>query len=247
MTTENNNTNIAPSTPTPVASAVAPGIKPSSTGAGTFSRSPRPFGTFGRRPMGGSGDSRGPSNFDRSKNPRKSFSSREARVKPEFDQKILNIRRVTRVTSGGKRLSFSVWLVAGNRKGSVGIGTGKAIDTSLAIEKALRNAKKNMIKLDFVKNMSIPHIVRAKYCSATVSVMPTPGKGVTAGSAVKNVIELAGMNDVTAKIISSSKNKLNMARATIEALRVFTKKKNSSLTKPEEISKKEEIEEVNKS
>ena len=242
MIAENNNTNKTPQTPIPVAPITTPSAKPPFPG--TFSRGPRPFGTFGRR--AGSRDGQG--NFDRSKNPRKSFSSREARVKPEFDQKILNIRRVTRVTSGGKRLSFSVWLVAGNRKGSVGIGTGKAIDTSLAIEKALRNAKKNMIKLNLVKNMSIPHIVNAKYCSATVSIMPTPGKGVTAGSAVKNVIELAGINDVTAKIISSSKNKLNMARAAVEALMVFTKKKGSTEAKPIEVPQKEvKIEEVKKS
>ena len=123
-------------------------------------------------------------------------------------------------------------MVAGNRKGSVGVGTGKAIDTSLAIEKALRNAKKNMIKLNLVKNNSIPHIVMAKYCSGTISIMPTPGKGVTAGSAVKYVIELAGINDVTAKIISPSKNKLNMARATIEALSAFAKKKGAVEAKP---------------
>jgi len=239
METENNNTNTTPQTPTPIAPTATPVVK--TTLARNFSRGPRPFGTFGRRPTSRDGQGGGPGSFDRSKNPRKSYSSREARVKPEFDQKILNIRRVTRVTSGGKRLSFSVWLVAGNRKGSVGIGTGKAVDTSLAIEKALRNAKKNMIKLDLVKNMSIPHIVSAKYCSATISVMPTPGKGVTAGSAVKNVIELAGINDVTAKIISSSKNKLNMARATVEALSVFTKKKGIVETKPVETLKKEEV------
>jgi small subunit ribosomal protein S5 len=235
MIVENNNTNTTPQTSTPVAPTTVPGVKPSFSK--TFSRGPRPFGTFGRR--AGSRDGQG--NFDRSKNPRKGFSSREARVKPEFDQKILNIRRVTRVTSGGKRLSFSVWLVAGNRKGSVGIGTGKAIDTSLAIEKALRNAKKNMIKLNLVKNMSISHIVSAKYCSATVSIMPTPGKGVTAGSAVKNVIELAGINDVTAKIISSSKNKLNMARAAVEALSTFTKKRDAVETKSVEVQKKSEV------
>ena len=239
MIAENNNTNQTSETSAPV-TPVSPSVKPSVPG--TFSRGPRPFGTFGRRAGSRDGQGGGQGGFDnRSKNPRKSFSSREARVKPEFDQKILNIRRVTRVTSGGKRLSFSVALVAGNRKGSVGIGTGKAIDTSLAIEKALRSAKKNMIKLNLVKNMSIPHIVNSKYCSATVSIMPTPGKGVTAGSAVKNVIELAGINDVTAKIISSSKNKLNMARAAVEALRAFTKKRGSVETKPAETSKKEEI------
>src|SRR3989338_5534366 len=74
-------------------------------------------------------------------------SSSFQRAKPEFDQKILNIRRVTRVVAGGRRFSFSVALVAGDRKGSVGLGLGKAGDTALAINKAVRNAKKNMVKL----------------------------------------------------------------------------------------------------
>jgi small subunit ribosomal protein S5 len=178
-------------------------------------RGPRPFGTFGARPSFGG---------DRSKNPRKSFAGRGERVKPEFDQKILNIRRVTRVTKGGKRLSFSVATVAGNRKGSIGVGTGKAGDTSLAIDKAYRSAKKNMMNLNLTKTMSIPHDVSAKYCSGTVMIMPAPGRGVSAGSAVRSILELAGIKDVTAKIISPSKNKLNIARASIEALRVFSRK-----------------------
>src|SRR5664279_3137203 len=85
------------------------------------------------------------------------------RPKPEFDQKILNIRRVTRVVAGGRRFSFSVALVAGDKKGSVGLGLGKAGDTSLAINKALRNAKKNMIRLKLTKTMSIPYEVDAKF------------------------------------------------------------------------------------
>src|SRR5574343_1808240 len=84
------------------------------------------------------------------KNPRKA-PRREARAKPEFDQKIISIRRVTRVVTGGRRFSFSVAIVAGNRKGSVGVGIGKAGDTSLAIEKALRDAKKNMIHVRLTK------------------------------------------------------------------------------------------------
>lgn len=182
-------------------------------------RSPRPAGNFGNRGFG-----------ERSKNPRKSFSGRGERVKPEFDQKILNIRRVTRVTKGGKRLSFSVAIVAGNKKGSIGVGTGKAGDTSVAIDKALRNAKKNIINLALTKTMSIPFDVCAKYCSGTVFISPAPGRGVSAGSAVRSVLDLAGIADVTAKIISPSKNKLNIARATVEALRVFGKKGNTQTT-----------------
>lgn len=163
---------------------------------------------------------------DRAKNPRRGGHGRPERVKPEFDQKILNIRRVTRVTKGGKRLNFSVYMVVGNKKGSVGVGTGKANDTSLAIDKAYRNAKKNVMHLNLTKTMSIPHDVSAKYCSGRVLLMPAKGRGVSAGSALKNVIELAGIKDVSAKVISSSKNKLNMARAAMIALSAFDKKRN---------------------
>ncbi|MFA6552236.1 MAG: 30S ribosomal protein S5 [Candidatus Paceibacterota bacterium] len=155
--------------------------------------------------------------FDGRKNPRKS-GNRGERAKPEYDQKILNIRRVTRVVAGGKRFNFSVAMILGNRKGMVGVGTGKGGDTALAIEKAMRNAKKNIVKIPVTKNMSIPHRVDAKYSSAIVVMMPVKGKGLIAGSAVRDVLELAGIKDTVAKILSGSKNKLNIARATIKAL-----------------------------
>ncbi len=150
---------------------------------------------------------------------------RPERVKPEFDHKIINIRRVTRVASGGRRFSFSVAVVAGNRKGSVGVGIGKAGDTSLAIDKATRDAKKHMIKVNLTSAMSIMHPVSAKYCSARVSMMPARGRGLIAGSSVRNVLEFAGIKDVNAKLFSGSKNKLNNARAAIEALKRLTLKK----------------------
>lgn len=145
-------------------------------------------------------------------------SDRPARAKPEFDSKMLSIRRVARVVSGGRRFSFSVALVAGNRKGLVGVGLGKAGDTSLAIDKAMRDAKKHMIKVLTTKDMSIPHEVYAKYSSARVQIIPVKDRGLVAGSAVRNILELAGIKNVVAKIVSPSKNKLNIARATLEAL-----------------------------
>ncbi len=141
------------------------------------------------------------------------------RVKPEFDNKLIQIRRVTRVVAGGRRFAFSVALVAGNRKGSVGVGIGKAADTAAAIEKATKNAKKNMIKVLLSPEMMIPHEVEAKESSATVMIMPAAGRGMVAGSSVRNVLELAGIKNVRAKILSGSKNKLNNARATIKALK----------------------------
>jgi len=184
-----------------------------------------PTKTFQPRSTSFAGKSRPDFGGDRTKNPRRGGHARPERIKPEFDQKILNIRRVTRVTKGGKRLNFSVYMVVGNKKGSVGVGTGKANDTSLAIDKAYRNAKKNIMHLSLTKTMSIPHDVTAKYCSGVVLLIPAKGRGVSAGSALKSVIELAGIKDVTAKIISSSKNKLNMARAAMIALSAFDKKR----------------------
>ena len=145
-------------------------------------------------------------------------SSSFNRVKPEFDQKILDIRRVTRVVAGGRRFSFSVALVAGDKKGSVGLGLGKAGDTALAINKALRNAKKNMIKLSLTKTMSIPHDLSAKFSSSYVELRPNKGRGLVAGSVIRDIVKLSGMKDITGKIVSNSKNKLNNAKAVMSAL-----------------------------
>lgn len=177
----------------------------------------RPMGNAprGRRPMrGGQGGGR----------PQRSGTGkREPRERSEFDQRTILIRRVARVMAGGRRFSFSAAIAAGDRKGRVGIGVGKGGDTALAIEKALRDAKKNMIMVKMTKTMSIAHDVSAKTSSGIVSIRPSPDRGIVAGSAVKIVLELAGVKDVTAKVLSSSKNKLNIARATIKALSTLKK------------------------
>ena len=144
---------------------------------------------------------------------------REERSRPEYDQKIVSIRRVTRVMAGGRRFSFSVSMVIGDKKGKVGVGIGKASDTQLAIEKSIRNAKKHLITVPMNKDHHIPHDVHVKYASSEVMIMPAPGRGLVAGYSVRTVLELAGVKDVTAKIFSRSKNKLNNARAAIEALK----------------------------
>jgi small subunit ribosomal protein S5 len=143
---------------------------------------------------------------------------RPDRARPEFDQKIVSIRRVTRVMAGGRRFSFSVSMVIGDKKGRVGVGVGKAGDTQLAIEKAVRNARKHMITIPLDSDQRIPHDVEAKYASSEVMIMPAPGRGLVAGSSVRTVLELGGVKDVTAKLLSRSKNKLNNARAAVEAL-----------------------------
>ena len=161
---------------------------------------------------------------DHKKNTRRP-ARKDGRVKPEFDHKTVSIRRVTRVTSGGRRFSFSVTLVAGNHKGLVGVGQGKAGDTPLAIDKALRNAKKNMVSVTLTKEMSIPHEVSAKYGSCKVLIMPAPGRGILAGSSVRTVLELAGIQAVNAKILSGSKNRANIAKVAVKALESLSRTK----------------------
>lgn len=166
------------------------------------------------------------------------------RPKPEFDQKIVSIRRVTRVVAGGRRFSFSVALVAGDRKGSVGLGLGKAGDTALAINKALRDAKKNMIKLNLTKTMSLPHELSAKFSSSRVVLKPNKGRGLVAGTVVRDITNLAGVKDITGKVISNSKNKLNNSKAVIMALSQISSKYKKS--KPEDNSEKTEDAETKK-
>lgn len=157
--------------------------------------------------------------------------SPRTRTRPEFDHKVIDVRRVTRVVAGGRRFSFSVTLVAGNRKGSVGVGVGKAGDTALAIEKAMRDAKRRMITLARTDGGSIAHEVGAKYASVLLRIFPAPGKGgLTAGSAVRSVLDLAGVTAVGAKILSRTKNKMNIARATILALRKLPGTTNAPMT-----------------
>lgn len=223
MDTTKQVTNNIPATPA-AAATPRPSIKRTlnQTGNNTSFRSRRP----GAAPSTGGkeGENKGGGRGPRRDGPR------PERAKPEFDSKIINIRRVTRVSSGGRRFTFSVAIVAGNRKGQVGVGIGKGGDTASAIDKAMRDAKKHMITVTTTKNFSIPHFVEAKVSSASLFMMPVKGKGLVAGSAVRNVLELAGLKDINAKLLSGSKNKLNMARATIKAL---------SMLKPVKFAKKE--------
>jgi small subunit ribosomal protein S5 len=181
--------------------------------AATRERAPR-----GPRARRGGNDRRGGQGGRR---PRR--GGRQERVKPEFDQKIISIRRVTRVMAGGRRFSFSVSMVIGDKKGKVGVGIGKAGDTQLAIEKAVRDAKKHMIVVPMDKYGRIPHDVHVKYASSEVMIIPAAGRGLVAGSSVRTVLEHAGVKDVTAKLFSRSKNKLNNARAAVEALKQLKK------------------------
>jgi small subunit ribosomal protein S5 len=188
-----------------------------STGADTATATARPAGRTGYQGNGGARRS-----FGGKKPFRKGSSRFRDRPKPEFDQKIINISRVTRVVKGGRRLSFRVDMVIGDKKGRVGMGSGKATDTSLAIQKAFNQARKNLIKIERTKTNSIPYTVAAKVTASRVEMMPNKERGLVAGSTLRTVLELVGVTDVSAKIYSRSKNKLNNAQAAVKALKEFS-------------------------
>jgi small subunit ribosomal protein S5 len=137
---------------------------------------------------------------------------------------MVSIRRVTRVVAGGRRMTFAVAIAIGDKKGSVGLGTGKGGDTAIAITKALRQAKKNMFKIKTTKEMSIPHEISTKFSSAKLVLRPNHGKGLVAGSTVRDMLILAGLKNITAKLHSGTKNKLNNARVAYKALYTFREK-----------------------
>lgn len=150
---------------------------------------------------------------------RSSRGGRAPRERGEFEQVTIDARRVARVMAGGRRFSFSLVVVIGDKKGRVGVGLGKGVDTALSIDKAVRDAKKHLFTVPRTTSGSIPHQVSAKYASSTVEIIPSPGRGLVAGSAVRTVLDLAGVTDVVTKIHTRSKNKLTIARATVEALK----------------------------
>lgn len=160
--------------------------------------------TRGRRPM--------------KRSPRQSRPPRVPREKPEFESKAIGIRRVTRVVTGGRRFALHVTMVIGDRNGRVGLGTGKAIDTQIAMDKAMKSAKKNMLHFKLDDKKTIPHEVSAKYDTAKVWISPNKGKGLVAGSSARVILALAGFQNITAKFHGGTKNKLNNARATMKAL-----------------------------
>lgn len=146
-------------------------------------------------------------------------ASRAPREKSEFDSKLLDIARVTRVTKGGKRFSFRATVVIGDAKGRVGVGVAQGQDVAQSMQKATHQAKRNLITVPISKG-TIPHEVISKFGSAVVMLKPAPlGSGVKAGGPVRVVTKLAGIENITSKLIERTNNKINIARATIEALK----------------------------
>lgn len=148
--------------------------------------------------------------------PRRTNRGQDA-AKRDFEQKIVEVKRVTRVVAGGKRMRFRALVVIGDKKGKVGIGLRKGTDVSEAVNKAVNAAKKTMVSINLV-NDTIPHELKFKYKSSVVFLKPAmPGTGIIAGGAIRSVLDLAGVKNILSKMLGSS-NKVNNVMATYLAL-----------------------------
>lgn len=164
--------------------------------------------------------------MDNRNRPNRGF--REQKAPEEFKEKVLDLRRVTRVVAGGKRFRFRATVVIGDEKGRVGVGVGKGLDVAQSVSKAKSEAKKDMMYLSLKDQRTIPHEVTAKYGAAKVIIKPAKsGHGLKAGGAVRFVLSLAGVKDATAKCVNRTSNKLTNAMATMAALRSIRTKKST--------------------
>jgi len=209
-----NNLNIPDSTSSPQATAPAVSA-PATTPAPA--QAPR----SGGQRFGGQRGGRGGGFGGRGRRPggRGGFAN-----KSEYDQKVLDIARVSRVTKGGKRFSFRATIVIGDGKGKVGVGMAKGKDVAQSVQKAFNQAKKNLVTV-LIKDGTIPYQVEAKYNSAVVLLKPARG-GVKAGGPVRVVAKLSGITKLTGKLLERTNNKVNIAMATIEALKKLRANKN---------------------
>jgi len=158
----------------------------------------------GRRPFRGKGGPRGP--------------KRDAGPDSEFEQQILDLARVTRVMAGGKRMRFRACVGLGNKAGRVGIGLAKGADVTMAITKAVNQAKKRMIDVPLTNVASIPHEITYRFGASQIKLRPAKvGRGIICGGVVRRIAELAGLQNVTGKILGTNNNVTN-AKCTIKAL-----------------------------
>lgn len=194
---------------TPAAAAAAPAARPAGRGG------------FGERRAGGQGGARGGAGGRRpGGNSGKPFVKKD-----EFQEQTLDMRRVTRVMAGGKRFRFRATIVIGDLRGRVGVGMGKGVDVQQAMVKANRDARKNVITVPLNKR-TIPHEVEAKFSAAQVRLKPaTEGHGLVAGGATRAVLSLAGIKDITAKVLGRTPNQVTNALATYEALKMLKGRK----------------------
>jgi small subunit ribosomal protein S5 len=147
---------------------------------------------------------------------RKKAKTREKET--DWQERVVQIKRVTKVVKGGKKLSFRAVVIVGNERGQVGVGVGKAADVIGAVKKGVADGKKHLVDVPLTKTNSIPHPTTGEGGGAKVMMRPAaPGTGVIAGGSVRTVLELAGVKNVLAKQLGSD-NPLNNARATVDAL-----------------------------
>lgn len=150
------------------------------------------------------------------------YSKSKNQVK-EYDSKLLDLARVTRVSAGGKRLRFRAVVVVGNKKGKIGLGVSKGSDVAQAVEKSTRLAKKNVITIP-LNGRTIGTEVHGHFGASDIILKPQrKGRGLVAGGVVRVICSLAGIQDISSKIVGRTRNKLNNARATIMALRKLEK------------------------
>lgn len=146
----------------------------------------------------------------------------EPKIEKEFEEKVVQVNRVSKKTKGGNRIGFSVLVVVGDKKGRVGVGLGKAPDVSQSVAKGVEYAKRHLIFVP-LKKTTIPHDVRVKRGAAEVLLKPAPkGSGVIAGGAVRAVVEAAGIRDISSKVLGTQ-NQASNVYATLEALKRLKK------------------------
>ena len=159
----------------------------------------------------------GKKDFKKSRDFNKKKRFNKERVDSEFDKKTIAVRRVTKVVKGGKKMHFSVTMVVGDKKGRVGVGSGKAADVTMATDKAFQNAKKHLVTISIVDS-TIPHEVWGKFGKSSVLLMPAPeGTGVDAGGPVRAIADLVGIKNIVSKSYGS-RNKINVVNATLNGL-----------------------------
>ncbi len=145
--------------------------------------------------------------------------------KDEFESKLLSLDRVVRVTAGGKQMRFRAVVIVGDNKNKVAMGVAKGLDVAQAVEKATKSAKKNLITVPITDQGTIPYEVKAKFGAAVVLLRPQRvGRGLVAGGTVRVICRLAGIQNISSKILGGTRNKLNNARATILALQELKEK-----------------------